>query len=248
MYKRDSLSGINKEKSIINGIRFAVFCIFYYGALLITYSGEANASPVISIDNEVYDFGTILEGIILTHDFIIENKGNEPLLIPRARSTCTCAVADYSKEILPGQKGFITVVYDSKGSGGMSVNYEIRVETNDPRKGEFDLIITGHVDPIAIIKPERVILRGNAGEEIKTELIITSDARKPFKVFSAEPKIGENISCGIKEVENSEPMKYMLTVKNTRNEKGKYRDYIYLKTDSDIRPVISIKVQGVVLD
>ena len=88
MYKRDSLSGINKEKSIINGIRFAVFCIFYYGALLITYSGEANASPVISIDNEVYDFGTILEGIILTHDFIIENKGNEPLLIPRARSTC----------------------------------------------------------------------------------------------------------------------------------------------------------------
>jgi hypothetical protein len=59
---------MKKEKSIIKSILFAVLCIFYYGAFLVTCSGAANASPVVSIDNEVHDFGTILEGIVLTHD------------------------------------------------------------------------------------------------------------------------------------------------------------------------------------
>ena len=248
MCKRDNLSGIKKEKSIIKSILFAVFCIFYYGALLVACPGEANASPVISIDNEVHDFGTILEGIVITHDFIIENKGNEPLLIPRVRSVCACAVADYSKELLPGQKGSITVEFDSNLSGGMTVNHKIRVETNDPGKTKFDLAITGHVDPIAIITPERAILTGDAGEEIKAELTITSDARNPFRIISAEPKMGADISCSLKEIDSSKPIKYLLTVKNIRKEKGKYRDYITLKTDSDVRPVISIKVQGDIQD
>jgi hypothetical protein len=239
---------MKKEKSIIKSMLFAVLFVFYYGALLVTCSGAANASPVVSIDNEVYDFGTILEGIVLTHDFIVENKGNEPLLIPRVRSTCACAVADYSKEVLPGQKGYITVEFDSKGSGGMTVDYKIRVETNDPGKSAFDLTIAGHVDPIAIITPERAILTGKVGKEIKTELFITSDSRDPFKIISAEPKMGMDISCSLKEIDASKPIKYLLTVKNIRKEKGTYRDYITLKTDSDVRPVISIKVQGDVQD
>lgn len=244
MCKRDNISGIKKEKSIIKSILFAVLCIFYYGALLVAYSGEANASPVISIDNEVLDFGAMLEGTVITHNFIVENKGNEPLLIPRVRSNCACAVADYSKEVLPGKKGSITVEFDSKGSGGMTVDYKIRVETNDPKKGEFDLTIAGHVDPVAIITPETAILAGNVGEEIKTELTITSDARNPFKIISAESKMGGNISCSLKEIDGSKPIKYLLTVKNIRKEKCKYRDYVYLKTDSDISPGISIRVKG----
>jgi hypothetical protein len=223
---------------------FAVLCIFYYGALLVAYPGEANASPVISIDNEVHDFGTILEGIVITHNFIVENKGNETLLIPRVRSVCACAVADYSKEVLPGQKGSITVEFDSKGSGGMTADHKIRVETNDPGKGEFDLTVTGHVDPIAIITPERADLTGKAGEEIKVELTITSDARDPFKIISAEPKTDGNISCSLKEIDGSKPIKYLLTIKNIRKEKCKYRDFVYLKTDSDVSPGISIKVKG----
>jgi len=244
MDKRHNLSGIKKEKSIIKSILFTVLCIFYYGALLVAYSGEANASPVIAIDNEILDFGTMLEGTIITHDFIIENKGNEPLIITRVRSVCACAVADYTKEVLPGQKGSITVEFDSKGSGGMTVDYKIRVETNDPGKSKFNLTITGHVDPIAIITPERATLTGNVGEDIKTELTITSDARKPFKIISAEPKMGGNISCSLKEIDSSKPIKYLLTIKNIRKEKCKYRDYVYLRTDSDIFPGISIKVKG----
>jgi Protein of unknown function (DUF1573) len=248
MYNKYNPSAMKKEKSIIKGIPFAVLCVFYYGALLVACPGKANASPVVSIDNEVHDFGTVLEGIVLTHDYIVENKGNEPLLIPRVRSTCACAVADYSKEVLPGQKGSITVEFDSKGSGGMTVDYKIRVETNDPGKGAFDLTLTGHVDPIAIITPERAILTGNVGKKIETELAITSDARNPFKIISAEPMTGKDISYSLKEIDGSKPIKYLLTVKNIRKEKGTYRDYITLKTDSDVRPAISIKVQGDIQD
>jgi hypothetical protein len=130
----------------------------------------------------------------------------------------------------------------------MTVDYKIRVETNDPGKGAFDLALTGHVDPIAIITPERAILAGSAGGEIKTELTITSDAGNPFKIISAEPMTGKDMSFSLKEIDGSKPIKYLLTVKNIKKEKGTYRDYITLKTDSDVRPVISIKVQGDIQD
>ena len=99
------------------------------------------------------------------------------------------------------------------------------------------------MEPIVHITPENVILEGNAGEKIEQELTITPDSRHPFMIFSAESKKGK-VSCDLKEIKHSEMTEYRLIVTNLIMEKEKYRDYIYLKTDSDIRPGISIRVKG----
>jgi hypothetical protein len=39
---------------------------------------------------------------------------------------------------------------------------------------------------------------------------------------------------------------YVLMVKNIKNQKGRYVDKIYLKTDSTIRPVIEVVVVGII--
>ena len=220
---------------------FAVSFIFYYGALLFGYSAEADAAPVLNIEQDVYNFGTILEGTIITHDFIIENKGSDPLLIPRVRSNCACAVADYSEEILPGEKGKVTIEFDSRGSSG-TVNYKVRGDSNDPNNEYFDLTITGSVDPILIIEPKKVTLSGNAGENLETEILISYDKRHPLKVISAESKKG-NISVELEEIEVSDQIKYRVKVKSLKKEKGKFSDYVCLKTDSDIYPEKQIRVK-----
>ena len=51
------------------------------------------------------------------------------------------------------------------------MDYKVRGETNDPDHEHFDLTITGHVDPILIIEPEKVVLTGNAGEKIAAGVI-----------------------------------------------------------------------------
>jgi len=37
------------------------------------------AGPNISVDNAVYDFGEVLEGIAVIHTFILSNVGDESL-------------------------------------------------------------------------------------------------------------------------------------------------------------------------
>lgn len=233
---------IKKEKNGLKRIITLVLLFLCYGFMLTVYSCEANASPAAFIEKKVYDFGTILEGKQMPHDFIIENRGNETLKILKVRSNCACAVADYSEEIPPGQDGKISVVFDSKGSDG-KVNHKVRVETNDPKQVTFDLSVQGHVDPVMHIEPKKVTLEGNAGENIESEVIITSDPRHHFKITSATSKRNK-VSYSFKELEDPETSKYLLTIKNLSREKGRYRDYVYLKTDSEVRPGISIMVKG----
>jgi len=233
---------MKKGKRCILGIIFTFSAIFYYCSLLFGFSAEADAAPELYMAKDVYDFGTILEGAVITHNFVIENKGDEPLLIPNVRSTCACAVADYTEKILPGEKGSVTIEFDSKGSGGQTVDYKVRGDSNDPGKEFFDLTITGHVDPILIIEPEKVVLSGNAGEDIETDVFISHDSRHPLKVISAESLKG-NVSVRLQEMEGSEKGKYKLIVTSLKKEKGKYSDYIHLKTDSGIFPEKQIRVK-----
>ncbi len=226
----------NIKKNVSKRAVFSVLCIFYFCSFLFTGAVNLYAAPVLHIEKDVYNFGTILEGTVITHDFVIENTGNEPLLIPNIRSTCACAVADYTEKILPGEKGTVTVEFDSKGSGGRTVNYKIRGDSSDPDKENFDLAITGYVEPILIIEPERAKFTGNAGETVTGEIIITHDKRHPLKILSASTKKG-NVSVKLEEIEkNGEQRKYKITVTSLKKEKGKYSDYIALTTDSEVFP------------
>jgi hypothetical protein len=231
--KRES---INLHTGSLINIASIFFSLFIACIPCIAFS-----APAGFFNEKVFNFGRILEGTEVPHNFIIENRGDSILNVLNVKSNCGCAVASFTKEIPPGSNGKISVVFDSKGSGGQDVEHKIRVETDDPKTGNFDLLVSGHVDPIVIIDPEKITLEGEAGKDIETGLSITPDPRHPFKVISAESKKG-NVICSINEVEGSNPARYMITVKNLRKEKGEYKDILYLKTDSDIRPGISVRV------
>ncbi len=79
----------------------------------------ANA-PVFKFEKEVYDFGKIIDGDVVTYDFKFKNIGNSPLIISSATATCGCTVPEYPKEpVAPGAEGVIRVVFNSAGKPGM---------------------------------------------------------------------------------------------------------------------------------
>jgi hypothetical protein len=79
----------------------------------------ANA-PAFKFEKEVYDFGKITEGDVVTYDFKFKNIGNSPLIISSATATCGCTVPEYPKEpVAPGANGVIRVVFNSAGKLGM---------------------------------------------------------------------------------------------------------------------------------
>jgi len=73
----------------------------------------------IEFEETEYDFGTVLEGISVDHEYVFTNTGKVPLVITDARSTCGCTVPEYPKKpVAPGEKGSIKVKFNSAGKKG----------------------------------------------------------------------------------------------------------------------------------
>jgi hypothetical protein len=77
-----------------------------------------NTSTVQIIDS-VYNFGTITEGEKVEYSYRFKNTGTNPLVIFNATASCGCTVPEKpEKPILPGETGFIKVVFNSSGKRG----------------------------------------------------------------------------------------------------------------------------------
>lgn len=77
-------------------------------------------APIISLENAVYEFGTVKEGAKVEHTYSFTNTGKSPLILSNVSASCGCTTPEYSKHpINPGEKGSVTVVFDSQNQVGM---------------------------------------------------------------------------------------------------------------------------------
>lgn len=116
--------------------------------------------------------------------------------------------------------------------------------TNDPKQPKSTLTIQGQVERFVEISPPNVWLGGVSGKAIKMTVTITPEKKYPFKIINSRAKIGQNIKFRLKEMNDSEKLQYELVVENTKTIKGSYYDQILLHTDSKIKPLITIHVNG----
>ena len=82
-------------------------------------SQTSDKQAAIVFDKEEHDFGTLLQGEVVSYSFHFTNAGNIPLIISSVTTSCGCTVGDYPREpIEPGERGSIKATYDSKGHQG----------------------------------------------------------------------------------------------------------------------------------
>jgi Protein of unknown function (DUF1573) len=62
---------------------------------------DSSYLPVLTWKEEIYDFGTVFEGDVVTKDFYFTNTGTAPLLILNATSTCGCTIPEWPKSPVP---------------------------------------------------------------------------------------------------------------------------------------------------
>lgn len=123
----------------------SIIGLFFIGFAALAQNNSPNA-PVFKFNEETHDFGTIKEGPEAVFDFVFTNVGKEPLIIQDCKASCGCTTPDWTKApVLPGQKGKISVKYDTKGRPG-SFNKSIFIASNARSKEKrYELIITGNV-------------------------------------------------------------------------------------------------------
>ncbi len=111
-----------------------------------------------------YDFGEILHGDRVQHDFVFTNQGEKDLEIKNVRVSCGCTKPSYPfLAIPPGGEGKIGVTYNSVGKKGYQ-RPTIRVFTNDPDQPEVVLRLTGRVKVIPKEEYEKIKKERQANE------------------------------------------------------------------------------------
>ena len=137
---------------------------------------------------------------------------------------------------------------NTSGYGGTTLKKSVTVETSSPIQPNVSLEITGNVEKFADVSPNKVVLRGNAGEPITASVTIIPDAKYPFKVLETKTKNGTDIQAKTDEKKENDTATYVVTVENLKKEPGRYYDVITLKTDSSIKPELQVSVYGQILE
>jgi hypothetical protein len=120
-----------------------------------------NAGPHITVVERAFDFGTVLCGEVIKHDFSFTNTGAQLLVIKDVQTTCGCATArNWSHEVPPGKAGVIPIEFQTVNFSGR-VAKSVTVTCNDPDQGTVALEIKGSVwRPIELI-PQAAIFAGH---------------------------------------------------------------------------------------
>lgn len=83
--------------------------------------GGTDRLPAISFDSTELDMGKIAEGVRVEKVFNFTNTGKVDLVLTDVRASCGCTVAKNwpRMPVGPGEKGAITVTFDSEGRPGV---------------------------------------------------------------------------------------------------------------------------------
>ncbi|KAF0153506.1 MAG: hypothetical protein FD143_38 [Ignavibacteria bacterium] len=114
-----------------------LFILISFGNYLAQFN-----EPRISAKKTLHDFGTVVEGQVVSTSFEITNTGSADLMINNVQASCGCTAAQPDKRTLkPGEKTSIKVEFDSANRLGPQ-DKSVYVMTNDPKKPNLLLRFT----------------------------------------------------------------------------------------------------------
>jgi hypothetical protein len=216
---------------------------------------DAAAGPKLVIEEKILDLGTVAQGEVVAADFKLANEGSETLVLKAVRPTCGCTVADYSREIPPGEVGWIKSKLDTTDFSG-PISKSILVMTNDGQDPTVTVVIKANVQPYVEVLP-RPLIRFNAiKHEDMTQTVIVTAAEKgrDFDITGVDSSV-PFLKTSVRRLEGEERIKhpsatdtqYEITVTLADDAPvGPVSAQLAVHTSHPKAPEVPIKVYGVI--
>lgn len=185
----------------------------------------------------------VLQGDVVRHDFIVENRGDEVLELRDARCR-GCIVESYARRIQPGLTGRIATRILTDSRGGQEIAGTLRAATNDETRPEIAIDFSVFVRAFAHVSPYRVWLEGPVGGEIVETCTVFPAEEHPFSITGIRARKGVWFRWEYAEIEKDGRRGYEIVLTNTRTKPGPYQDVLFVQTDSDVRPEFKIRIEG----
>src|SRR5260370_41967607 len=106
-------------------------------------AARAGHAPKAIVESPLFDFGTALEGKMVSHVFKIKNTGEGYLDIRGVKTSCGCTTGNPSKtHVAPGDESEISAAFDTRFQKGHQVR-TIMAFTNDPNSPQATITLQG---------------------------------------------------------------------------------------------------------
>lgn len=114
----------------------------------IPFLPKAGPQPAIAVSEDFHDFGRIGPTDIVRYGFAIFNRGETPLTISRAYTTCGCTTADFTATVIPpGKVSVMTLTLDAgfHDVTGQTVRRGVIIENNDANLPQLEIWVQATV-------------------------------------------------------------------------------------------------------
>jgi hypothetical protein len=106
----------------------------------------------VTVAEPVHDFGTLVKGDNVTHTFVLENAGEEPVKVVFVKPSCGCTIAEFDAVIPPGGEGKVTAALDTLTlTGKASSALEVFAEGSETAVATLEL--RAEVIPLLLAHP-----------------------------------------------------------------------------------------------
>lgn len=146
---------------------------YLYSAIADEKVEKPAEKPKISFEKQVYEFGKIYVGDLVTYKFKFQNEGKRELIINSVKTSCGCTAALVSKDkLLSNERGEIEVKFNPGKFVG-KVSKTVTVNSNDPENPTYKLTIAGEIIEEVIVNPRRINFgSGRKGDSVTKTLEI----------------------------------------------------------------------------
>lgn len=201
--------------------------------------GIRQGTPSIQVAETVFDFGEVMEGSEVVHEFTVKNEGKGVLRIEQVRPGCGCTAVQFDRQVSAGGAGKVTLRLSTAGYEG-TVKKAATVFTNDPNQPRVVLTMQGRVKTFIKVSPSGSIsFRGPAHRQSPRILELTGS--KAFHIQKVESSLEGMVRHEIEPMAGDKG--YRLKIENILTE-GTYSGTIMVTTDVPEKPQIFIRVIG----
>ncbi|MGO9570589.1 MAG: DUF1573 domain-containing protein [Desulfomonilaceae bacterium] len=186
---------------------------------------RAETGPVVDFDNESHDYGRVMYGDTVTHEFTLTNTGDQTLTIEKLESSCGCTKAvKGASQVPPHEKTHILASFDTSGLRAGKKQKKVFVHSNDPKRPVVALTLSADVVRELNLDPPSVARKlPSAVETLSFPVKVSNSSDKAVTIKGAAASAGslqavldpENIVVGPR---STTPFTLILKLKNEPNQ------------------------------
>lgn len=204
--------------------------------------------PVLTVEEPVYDWGTVVRGAVVKHTFTVKNTGGTPLIIDDVKPQCGCTAVDKPQDAIPaGGSAAVTLSVDTKRFKG-ALKKTAKVQSNAGAE-PLTLTMQGSVEELFTTDPENPkidVVRGSSVPSGKMTLRRTSEKEAKVLEISTTSTVIKPI---LSEVELGKTYEVDIAVELADSKRSYFYENLVAKIEVDGEVIdLPIRVTIVVKD